>query len=183
MDLLTHSKTWEIIVCYFFTLPSQGGEINTGQLIDWSTSSKEWKKQGSEELTENLTDVISSSHKCHRLFLVGWPGTHVDAFDVNIFKIQSSHIYGSQLFQVSFCRLTQCKNVPSGFMEGKKHTSSAVSARRQWILLSKSWPFFLFNFYWNIVELQCCGNYCWKAKCLSYTHIHMHIIIFPYSLP
>ena len=143
---------------------------------------KETRKR-EEELTENLTDVISSSHKCHRLFLVGWPGTHIDAFDVNIFKIQSSHIYGSQLFQVSFCRLTQCKNVPSGFMEGKKYTSSAVSARRQCILLSKSWPFFLFNFYWNIVELQCCGNYCWKAKCLSYTHIHMHIIIFPYSLP
>ena len=33
---------------------------------------------------------------------------------------------------------------------------------------------YLFSFYWSIVDLWCCGNYCCTAKWLSDTHTHTH---------
>ena len=35
-------------------------------------------------------------------------------------------------------------------------------------------------FYWRIVDLHCCANFCCSAKWLSYTHIY---ILFSYSFP
>ena len=31
--------------------------------------------------------------------------------------------------------------------------------------------FFIFIFYWDVVDLQCCANLCYTGKWLSYTHI------------
>ena len=43
--------------------------------------------------------------------------------------------------------------------------------------------FFKFIFYWSIVELQRCVNYCCTAKWLSYTHIYiLSHILFHYGL-
>ena len=39
---------------------------------------------------------------------------------------------------------------------------------------------FCFSFYWSIVDLQHCVNFCCTAKWLSYTYIH---ILFLYSFP
>ena len=38
-------------------------------------------------------------------------------------------------------------------------------------------PFFDF-FYWSLVDLQCCINFCCTAKWFSYTHIHILFYVF-----
>ena len=35
-----------------------------------------------------------------------------------------------------------------------------------------------FRFYWRIVELPCCANFCYTAKWLSYTYIYIYIYIY-----
>ena len=37
--------------------------------------------------------------------------------------------------------------------------------------------FFIFIFYWDVVDLQCCANFCCIAKWLSCTHIYILLFI------
>ena len=43
--------------------------------------------------------------------------------------------------------------------------------------------FFFFNFYWGVVDLQCCVGFRCTAKwiCYTYTYIHFFYILFPYT--
>ena len=47
--------------------------------------------------------------------------------------------------------------------------------------LCRTVPIFFFNFYWRIVDLQCCVSFCYTAKWVSYTDtcIHSFLDSFP----
>ena len=48
------------------------------------------------------------------------------------------------------------------------------------LFLFKSYtrPFDFFLMYWSTDDLQCCVNFCYKAKSLSYTHIYFFHLLF-----
>ena len=42
---------------------------------------------------------------------------------------------------------------------------------------------FSFNFYWSVVDLQCCVSFRWKAKWISYAYTYIHPFFFKVSFP
>ena len=45
-------------------------------------------------------------------------------------------------------------------------------------LLSRGIHLFFFNFYWSIVDLQCCVSFSYTAKWISYTYTYIYIYIY-----
>ena len=74
---------------------------------------------------------------------------------------------------------------------GGCHEGGSTNCPRwKWTIIVEPWAHTLifssiFKFYWSIVDLQWCENFCCMTKWFSYTftHIHSFQILFPCRLP
>ena len=70
----------------------------------------------------------------------------------------------------------------SNYLSHSSNNAGSLNARPPKKLLTSN--FFFFKFYWSVVDLQCCDNFCCPTRWFSYTCTTFILfkILFPYRL-